>query len=215
MFNKFNITYSLQQAIIELIYKRPITNFLNFLLCYCLTITFMFKWLKMGIHRVIQRCLIARPTIYSEELATTIIMNCLINGESLRAICTSKYMPDKATIFRWLGSNSEFCDQYKLAREIQADMLADDLLNIADTVYCTGDALTKAKLQIQTRMWIASKLKPRVYGNKPEPQATTQQPPDLNIIIGEQRKRDLAKLTDEQLEQCYQLALANEAKQQI
>ncbi|UYZ84072.1 hypothetical protein MTZ49_00335 [Entomomonas sp. E2T0] len=62
-------------------------------------------------------------------------------------------------------------------------------------------------------MWIASKLKPRVYGNKPEPHPTTQQPTALNIIIGEQRKRDLVKLTDEQLEQCNQVALANKAKQ--
>ena len=153
-----------------------------------------------------------RPTKYSEELAT-IIIDRLINGESLRKICSSDNMPDKATVFRWLASNEQLRDQYKLAREIQADMLADDLLNIADTVYRTGGALTKAKLQIQTRMWIASKLKPRVYGNKPEPQPTPQQPPALNIIIGEQRKRDLAKLTDEQLEQCYQLALTNEAKQ--
>ena len=74
----------------------------------------------------------ARPTKYNEQLATNIIDR-LINGESLRAICTCEDMPDKATIFRWLASNSEFCDQYKLAREIQADMLADDLLNIADT----------------------------------------------------------------------------------
>ncbi|MFD1261727.1 terminase small subunit-like protein [Entomomonas asaccharolytica] len=152
----------------------------------------------------------ARPTKYSEQLATTIIDR-LINGESLRAICHSEDMPDKATIFRWLASNAEFCDLYKLAREIQADMLTDDLLDIADKAYCTGGALTKAKLQIQTRMWIASKLKPRVYGNKPEPQPT-QQPPALNIIIGEQHKRDLAKLTDQELEQCYQLALANENK---
>lgn len=89
-------------------------------------------------------------------------------------------MPDKATVFRWLADKREFCDQYRLAREIQADLLADDILEIADKAYSTSGAIAKANLQIKSRMWLASKLKPKVYGNKPQPQPTPQQPPALS-----------------------------------
>jgi hypothetical protein len=51
------------------------------------------------------------------------------NGESLRAICADPAMPARATVFRWLGSNQEFRHLYVLARQCQAEDLADEILN--------------------------------------------------------------------------------------
>jgi terminase small subunit-like protein len=41
-------------------------------------------------------------------------------------------MPDMATVFRWLARHAEFRDQYARAREVQADYLAEEILEIAD-----------------------------------------------------------------------------------
>jgi hypothetical protein len=68
---------------------------------------------------------------YSDEIAMTICSR-LINGESLRAICADPGMPAKATVCRWLARNAEFRSQYALARELQMDRFADEMLEIVD-----------------------------------------------------------------------------------
>lgn len=89
-------------------------------------------------------------------------------------------MPNKATVYRWLGSNEPFRDLYARAREDQADTLADEIVNIADNpvvgiktktgkdgVEITeGDMIEHRRLQVDARKWVAAKLKPKKYGDK-------------------------------------------------
>jgi terminase small subunit-like protein len=102
-----------------------------------------------------------RPSIFNKELGDTICRR-IMNGESLRGICEAKGMPDRTTVHDWLSRDREFANQYAYARENQADTLADDLLYIADTAKDPHIA----RLRIDTRKWIASKLKPKKYGDK-------------------------------------------------
>ena len=64
------------------------------------------------------------------------------------------------------GSLSEFLtshrEQYARAREAEADNLAEDMLRIADNCH---DA-QKARVQIDTRKWLASKKNPKKFGDK-------------------------------------------------
>lgn len=120
---------------------------------------------------------IGRPSVYTKILATN-ICNRLADGESLRRICLSDDMPDKRTVFRWLDSNLEFRHQYARAREQQADALFDECLDIADEIVndtfidgngnerTDNEAIQRSKLRIDTRKWIAGKLRPKVYGDK-------------------------------------------------
>jgi len=71
-----------------------------------------------------------RPSDYCAEIAMT-ICDRLADGESLRAICVDAGMPDKATVFRWIGRHKAFRNQYALAREAQADDICDQILEIA------------------------------------------------------------------------------------
>ncbi len=48
-----------------------------------------------------------RPSLYTESLAARICRR-LAEGESLRAICADKVMPDKATVLRWLADEGRF-----------------------------------------------------------------------------------------------------------
>lgn len=107
----------------------------------------------------------ARPSIYSEDLADTICEK-LADGKSLRAICREDEMPSTSTITKWLRDNEEFSAQYARARELQADALFDDCLDIADQYDAAREAgeggsdhIQRARLRIDTRKWMAGKLK--------------------------------------------------------
>lgn len=129
-----------------------------------------------------------RPTLYSDEMAATICSR-LSSGESLRSICRSEGMPHVSTVMGWVFRNSEFFIQYRAAREMQAEVLADELLEIADDgsndwmerhgnspgYRINGEALQRSSLRINTRQWIASRLLPKRWGDK---QQVTHQNPD-------------------------------------
>lgn len=106
-----------------------------------------------------------RPTDYTQDIASEICSR-IIDGESLRKICSDDHMPSKATIFNWLAKNDSFLDQYTRAKSDQADTMEDDMLAISDSVGADAAEVAKARLQIETRKWIASKLKPKKYGDK-------------------------------------------------
>jgi len=133
-----------------------------------------------------------RPSAYTVLIGNE-ICNRLSDGESLRKICLSENMPSKTSVFRWLENNKEFRDQYARAREIQADSLFDECLDIADEVRgdiivdkdgnerTDNEAIQRSKLRIDTRKWIAGKLRPKVYGDKQE----QEQPTDLLDKVNE------------------------------
>lgn len=122
-----------------------------------------------------------RPTDFTTALADAICER-LADGESLRAICSGEDMPNRATVFRWLAADEAFRDQYAHAREAQAETHADEIVAISDevevrTVNGEGDEVVLAldpvgvarnRLRVDARKWVASKLKPKVYGDKVE-----------------------------------------------
>jgi hypothetical protein len=77
--------------------------------------------------------------------------------------------------------HKDFSNQYRRAREAQADSLVDDILSIADdarndwmkrngenaTGYQeNGEALRRSALRIDARKWLAGKMAPKKYGDK-------------------------------------------------
>ena len=60
-----------------------------------------------------------------------------------------------------MNKGEEYLQRYKLAKEISAEFYADEMVELADNCENTN----KARLQIETRKWIASKLKPRIFGD--------------------------------------------------
>ena len=105
-----------------------------------------------------------RPTDYTPEL-TARICERLAVGESLRSICRDDAMPSMASIFLWLSKHPEFSEQYARAREAQAESHADRIVEIADDD--TIDPNHK-RIMVDARKWVASKLKPKRYGDKAE-----------------------------------------------
>lgn len=116
-----------------------------------------------------------RPTKYTPELADEICSQ-LSEGKSLRTICNQDNMPDKATVFRWMRIHDVFRDQYAKAKEESADALVEDMHSIADEKPVFIDekgvekldsaGIARNRLRVDTRKWVASKLKPKKYGDK-------------------------------------------------
>lgn len=113
-------------------------------------------------------------TKFTEDLFDKICER-ISDGESLRKICRDDDMPSQTAVFKWLAAegNDALVEQYTRAREAQADALFDDCLDIADqyeTAEAASDSATdhiqRAKLRIDTRKWMAGKLRPKKYGEK-------------------------------------------------
>jgi hypothetical protein len=85
-------------------------------------------------------------------------------------------MPSMPTILKWLENHKQFANQYARAREVQADTYADEITEISDSVKGeTENAIVQAaRLRVDARKWIASKLKPRKYGERIEVNQKTE-----------------------------------------
>jgi hypothetical protein len=88
----------------------------------------------------------ARPSKYTPELATAICER-LLSGRSLRAICREDAdMPMASTIFYWLSKHEEFSEQYARAKELMAEAMFWDMIEIADQA--TNDDVARARLRL-------------------------------------------------------------------
>lgn len=141
----------------------------------------------------------ARPSDYTEQLAEN-ICTLIAEGQSIREISALDGMPAVSTIMRWVGTHKEFQEQYACARELQAEHYVQEILEISDN--CTDDvevimtqngedhrikqsAIQRARLQVDSRKWIASKLAPKKYGDR--------QQVDQNITMKHEQALDELK----------------------
>ena len=116
-----------------------------------------------------------RPSLYTVELAEMICRE-IAAGKSLNRILKAKGMPDYSTVSRWLILHSEFRNNYARAREDQADTLADEIIDIADDSLrdhtedgeVNAENIQRSRLMVDARKWVASKLKPKKYGERLE-----------------------------------------------
>jgi tyrosyl-tRNA synthetase len=107
-------------------------------------------------------------------------------------------MPPPSTVIKWVHADWDgFGKQYAEAREAQAHALADDLLEIADdgrndwmakndgenaAYELNGEHVQRSRLRLDTRKWLASKILPKVYGEKITQEVTTE---NVHRLIGD------------------------------
>src|ERR1043165_7313084 len=96
-------------------------------------------------------------------------------GTPLRTILKRKGMPSSSTFFIWLEEDELFSKRYARAKEVMAEALADEILEIADDG--TNDYMTitkgdmeynvenrevtnRSRLRVDTRKWLLAKTLP-------------------------------------------------------
>lgn len=131
-----------------------------------------------------------RPSSFTQAVGDRICAR-IAAGEALRTVCRDDDMPAASTVFGWLAGSDEalkpFMEQYARSRKIQADALVDELLEIADDGtndwmerrseaekgagigtgwVLNGEHVQRSRLRVDTRKWFASKVYPKMYGDK-------------------------------------------------
>jgi hypothetical protein len=120
-------------------------------------------------------------------------------------------MPAMQTFWRWLREIAAFREQYARAKQEAADALVEEMLDIADDA--TGDYaedeqgrirfnsenVQRSRLKIETRKWIASKLKPQRYGERLDLQHGVQTENPLAALIQACQGSSLKVRSDEEL----------------
>lgn len=121
---------------------------------------------------------IGRPTKYTSKLCKEICSR-IADGESVRRIVKDDNMPKSSTIFRWLLDEryKEFWEQYEKSRNIQAENMFEELLDIADDgtndwlknkngLMLNKEVVLRSRLRVDTRKWYLSKVLPKKFGEK-------------------------------------------------
>jgi hypothetical protein len=110
--------------------------------------------------------------------------------------------PPCRTIRNWIADNQEFAAQYARAKDLQADFLAEQIIEISDDdsedeIFVGGDDETgagtkrvannefiqRSRLRVEARKWVASKLAPKKYGDKLTQELTGPNGSNLNIQV--------------------------------
>jgi hypothetical protein len=127
-----------------------------------------------------------RPKALTKSLREE-ICDRIMDGQTLRDICSEGHMPAERTVYRTLAAEGEdeFRQQYVRAREVQLMRWEDDLLEIADDGRndwvekrnaqgevigwsVNGEHIQRSRARLETRKWLMSKRAPRKYGDKVE-----------------------------------------------
>ncbi len=114
------------------------------------------------------------------------------------------------TVLKWINSDEERSKMYARAREDRADVLADEIVSISDEDCAVVDhpngedgavevvfdsvAVTRNKLRVDARKWAASKLKPRVYGDKLQTELTGKDGGPINVRASSVSDEELIKI---------------------
>lgn len=112
------------------------------------------------------------PTKYSNKVAKRICAE-LMKGRTLTNICKEEKMPSLVTVYKWLNAanktsfKEDFYKSYVLAREVQAEVFADQIIDISDDRISDDKIkVSRAKLRTDVRKWIAAHLLPRKFSDK-------------------------------------------------
>jgi hypothetical protein len=102
-------------------------------------------------------------------------------GNSLISILRRKEFPSTATFYQWLEADKDKAKRYVRACEIRADVIFEDIIDIADhsdedhTPFTGANVVQRDRLKIDARKWIVAKLHPKKYSDRVYQDITTHQ----------------------------------------
>ena len=102
-----------------------------------------------------------RPTTYDEGLATE-LLNWMAEGKTVRSWCKANGV-GQTTVAQWRRAHKEFAKLYAQAREDQGDAIADMAVDDSMDMNVPSD---QKRIIVDTRKWFASKMRPKIYGDK-------------------------------------------------
>lgn len=122
------------------------------------------------------------PAALNEEQYQA-VLDRIAKGDSVTKICEENGMPSERAFYYWLESDEKRLQSYTHARDMQAEKIFSEIIDIADT----EEDPTKARVRIDARKWVAGKLKPKKYGDKLDVEHNMSE--DLAALMDSRRNR--------------------------
>lgn len=115
-----------------------------------------------------------RPTVFGiDNPCWQLITEQMSSGKSLYTALKADGMPSYHAVMLMLRKSPEFRTMYEKAIEDRADRLAEEILELADEempAHLEGPMASawvqQKRMQVDARKWVASKLKPKMYGDR-------------------------------------------------
>jgi hypothetical protein len=124
-----------------------------------------------------------RPTDYNDEIAKAICEEIENTPRGIEYICNENDdFPSGRTVRRWLKQIPRFRPLYAQAKQIQAERMADEMLEVAydsshdwrvivgvggvEKIAFVPEAVNRSRLKIDTLKWQTEVLSPDKYNNK-------------------------------------------------
>lgn len=144
-----------------------------------------------------------RPKSHTDEeikaIQDAICQQISTTSKSLRQICQDLVkdfdnMLTHRSILMMLKDDAEFFRQYTRAKDTQADLLFDEILEIADDSsldmafteegkpFIDHEHINRSRLRVDTRKWYLSKIMPKKYGEKLELSGDKDNPLIVEVV---------------------------------
>ena len=148
---------------------------------------------------------------YDRKAITELVCSELALGKSLRSILDADdKLPSASTFLDWIGADSFLAEQYAHARHMAYELLADEIVAIADENYTTdehgvrerlsSEAIQRNRLRVDTRKWMLSKMLPKIYGDRQIQEVTGKDGGPIQLAAV-----DLRGLSDSELDDMQRL----------
>lgn len=128
--------------------------------------------------------------IHRQECVDLVCAAISSSDKGLKRVCDAFRVEDPSfpparTLRDWIANDNEFATRYARAKELQADHIFEQIIEIADDdtddeLFVGGDDesgagakrvqnsefIARSKLKVDARKWVVSKLVPKKYGDK-------------------------------------------------
>jgi|694.fasta_scaffold79513_9 hypothetical protein len=140
-----------------------------------------------------------RPTKFSKELGEKFFDEYVKSDGTIEKASKAVGI-DFKTFYRWTEDHPDFCQLYARARKLKASKMFEEIVEISDDltrdkfVDERGDerpdhaAIARARLRVDTRKWIMSKVLPKLYGDDILPESEKTEPkerPSVSFVFSD------------------------------
>lgn len=118
----------------------------------------------------------ARPRKHDRPKIIKAVCVAISGGQLVNDACKAEGIT-AGQLREWVAVDAKYSALYARAREEQAHAIADEAIALADAAVPGkfGD-VDKVRLQVDARKWLASKIAPRLYGEKLEVAGDPERP---------------------------------------
>jgi hypothetical protein len=139
---------------------------------------------------------IGRPTVITYEVGEAIFQR-IEAGESVSAITKAEGFPSSRTLYRRVESDEDFKSRFNWSLMVRSELWAEEIVSISDSVKnsTSMEEINAAKLAVNARQWIVSRLLAKKYGDTPSSSINVTSTTHNYLVVSEKRQKEIQERT--------------------